>query len=311
MKAFVKKSSAHAHGSPAFSLIEIMVVVTLMSVIILGLMSMFTQTQRAFRLGMIQTDVLESGRIATDMIARELSQVTPNYVAATPFNAPNFYTAYAFESDQGLPTGSATAISRSNFLQDVFFVTRENQNWTGIGYFVRPNGTNGTTYGPVASLYRYEADNNFPKFQTKPGAMFNSFIKLTTTPGPNNLTTNVSKVLDGVVSFRVRAYDTNGVWIAPPFGTVGTYLYHTNIWANAPLLTMPKMPEIASYQFYSNAVPAFVEFEVGLLEQKTLEQYESIPVPAEQQKFLQRQAAHVHLFRQRVSVRNVDWSAYQ
>ena len=46
----------------AFTLIEIMVTVALLSFIILGLMAMFHQTQRAFRNSITQTDVLEGAR---------------------------------------------------------------------------------------------------------------------------------------------------------------------------------------------------------------------------------------------------------
>ena len=55
----------------AFTLIEVLVVVALLSVIILGLVAMFSQTQRAYTLGMTQVDVLEGGRAVTEMITRE------------------------------------------------------------------------------------------------------------------------------------------------------------------------------------------------------------------------------------------------
>ncbi len=83
----------------AFSLIEILVVIGLLSVIILGLLAMFNQTQRAFRTGMTQVDVLASGRAASDMIARELSQITPaNYTRdAVTFSAGLYgYTPFFF-----------------------------------------------------------------------------------------------------------------------------------------------------------------------------------------------------------------------
>ncbi len=52
----------HGASKGAFSLIEIMVAVGLMTIIVLGLLAMFDQTTRAFKVGMGQTDVLESGR---------------------------------------------------------------------------------------------------------------------------------------------------------------------------------------------------------------------------------------------------------
>ena len=60
----------------AFSLIEVMVAVTLMSVIVLGLLAMFSQTQRAFRTGITQVDVMEGGRAACELMAREMEQIT-------------------------------------------------------------------------------------------------------------------------------------------------------------------------------------------------------------------------------------------
>jgi hypothetical protein len=122
-------------------------------------------------------------------------------------------------------------------------------------------------------------------------------------------------VLDGVVSFRVRAFDTNGFrisWPPPPLQVAPPPWFRTNIFAMpsspAPL---PSMEEIDNYTFYSNAVPAAVEIELGILEQRALQIYRTIPVAVEQEKYLRKQAGHVHLFRQRISVRNVDSSAYE
>src|SRR5216684_7047424 len=66
-----------------FTLIELLVAVTLMSFIVLGLLAMLTTTQRAFRGSLNQTDVEESGRIATEMIVRELQQMTPSQAPGT------------------------------------------------------------------------------------------------------------------------------------------------------------------------------------------------------------------------------------
>jgi hypothetical protein len=71
------------------------------------------------------------------------------------------------------------------------------------------------------------------------------------------------------------------------------------------------LDEVSAYGFYSNAVPAFVELEVGVLEPQVFEHYRSIPDATAQADFLQKQASHVHLFRQRIAIRNVDQSAYQ
>src|SRR5438552_7914811 len=72
--------SRHSRDSRAdsggFSLIEVMVAVSLLAVIIVGLLAMFYQTQRAFRSGIAQVDVLEGGRATLDLISRELQEMT-------------------------------------------------------------------------------------------------------------------------------------------------------------------------------------------------------------------------------------------
>jgi hypothetical protein len=62
--------------------------------------------------------------------------------------------------------------------------------------------------------------------------------------------------------------------------------------------------------FMSNAVPAYVDVELGLLESQILGRYRSIQDPTAQRQYLTNHAAQVHLFRQRIPVRNLDSTAY-
>jgi hypothetical protein len=74
---------------------------------------------------------------------------------------------------------------------------------------------------------------------------------------------------------------------------------------------VPQAPgEVSRYAFYNDAVPAFVELEIGILEQETYERYRAIPVYDAQTNFLAKHAGNVHIFRQRIPVRNVDVTAY-
>ena len=51
---------------------------------------------------------------------------------------------------------------------------------------------------------------------------------------------------------------------------------------------------------------------MGVLEDRTLQRAESLSAsPAAEDKYLAQQAGAVHIFRQRVSIPNVDPSAYQ
>jgi hypothetical protein len=61
----------------------------------------------------------------------------------------------------------------------------------------------------------------------------------------------------------------------------------------------------------SNAVPAYVELELGILEAQILKKSRSIPNPLLQSNFLSGYAAQEHIFRQRIPIRNVDTTAYR
>lgn len=286
----------------AFTLIEIMVAVVLMSVIIIGLMAMFNQTQRAFKAGMTQTDVLEGGRTVTEMLARELEQVKPAYSTVVE-GRTNFFTVLETEFAQTLPASSA---ARTNLTSRIFFLTHENQTWTGIGYFLVAD-TTVTPVNPVGVLNRFEMSTNTAEFNQHPWLLISNFNLAAL--GFTNHLGSVSKVLDGVVSFNFRTYDTNGFWINPsgPPTPIGQIWIHSYFSTTYP---MPAYPMRVDYYFTSNAVPAYVEFEFGLLEQGALDHYKSIPISQVQSNYLAQQAGRVHLFRQRVAVRNVDPSAY-
>jgi len=69
--------------------------------------------------------------------------------------------------------------------------------------------------------------------------------------------------------------------------------------------------EVGFYMF-SNTLPASVEIQLGLLEDRTLQRAESLANnPTAQMAYLSNHVGQVHLFRQRVWIRNVDPSAYQ
>lgn len=276
--------------SAAFTLIEMMVVMVLLSVIVLGLMAMFDQTQRTFRAGLAQTDQLEAGRMFSDTFVRELQQITPS----DQTNGLNFYTLVPNYQplQEVLP---ASTIPRTNILQDLFFISRYNQTWKGIGYFVRTNPGVGSIPDILGSLYRFETNMPMAQFQGAPLAPYFTFLNATNFP--NLPSTNVSKILDGVVQFRVRSFDLTNNWI-------------TNGITNIVATNYPYYGEPGMTAFSNNAVPAYVEIELGVLEPAVLKKFNSIPDPITRSNFLANHAGNVQLFRQRVAIRNVDPSAY-
>ena len=279
-----------------------MVVVVLMSVVILGLTAMFTQTQRAFKAGMTQTDILEGGRMATEMLSRELEQIVPGY-ATLNLGRTNFYTVQESEFPMNLPANAAA--QRTNIVSRIFYLTHENQTWKGIGYYLVPDSTVSPGL-PLGVLDRFELSASAATFGRQPSLMISNFNRAMVGLSYQG---TVSRILDGVLSFNFRTYDTNGYWINPsgPPTPLGQIWIHSDWSPNFPI---PTYPMRVDYHFVSNAVPAYVEFELGVLEQGALDHYKSIPVWQVQSNYLWQQSGRVQVFRQRVSVRNVDRSAY-
>lgn len=160
------------------SLIEIMVSVALLTVIILGLLGMFNQTQKAFRSGMAQVDVLDSARASMEMMTRELEQTTASGSFATNLEISTLTTSVR------LPTYNIT-----NVLQKYFFLTKSNNLLIGTGYLV----TNRT-------LYRFSSNINL---YAPPESLYGAFTTATTNTG-------LGRVAEGVVHLRLRAFNKHG-----------------------------------------------------------------------------------------------------
>jgi len=318
-------------SSKAFSLIEILVTVALLSFIILGLFAMFNQTQRAFRASMTQTDVLESARAVTDMLAREFGQLTPSRA-----NAINYYAQFvdAVPLTQKLPGSAQT---RTYYLQDCFILTRKEQDWKGIGYCVRIRDADGRLWpaqiasgrAGVGSLYRFEETmpilysgppgdvrNGLPQ---DPGLLFQRF-QFACRPGYNIIS---NRICEGVVHFQVRAFATNGFPIVSDglttnavFQTNAAYSasYDYGVMRQAAVRRRAGYPDGLNLCYsWSNAVPAGLELELGILEPRILARYNSIQDAVARRNYFQREdlSTRVHLFRQRVPILNVDPAAFQ
>ena len=303
-----------AHSDPlaarpkAFSLVEILVAVGLLSFIMLGLMMMFNQTQKAFRLSITQADVLEQGRATLDLMSREIEQTAPSHYpdwltkGGVWYRATNFYAEPAAGFNclvQQLPGSDFVAQAsgfnrRTNQIQRFFFLTRLNQDWIGTAYQVVPDVSGGS----VGTLYRYAVTNLRSAPITAAEAITRAFSK----PDTNVM---VSRIAEGVVHLRARAFDTNGVLIPV---TAGWYGSSRGIWVQSD--ATGNEPQGYAY-FVSNAVPAYVEIELGILESQILKKSRSIPNALLQSNFLSGYAAEEHIFRQRIPIRNVDTTAYQ
>ncbi len=353
MKTIIRHSSFVIRHSAqrAFSLVEILVTVALLSFIVLGLVAMFGQTQRAFRQSLTDVDTLENGRAVMDMLARGVAEATP----ANVFNAVNFYVEYPVPAEgiytpllvQGLPGAIPPTApqTRTSYLQPFFFLSHPDQRWpdrtwVGTGYYVVPDVTGANGVG-VGTLYRYTATNLAPSVTAPPlgnvlppGVLLNSFVtalmtrRTDTSPAFQAAPiSTVTRVADGIVSLRVRLFATNGFPIVsdldPQLYGYTAFGVPTNTGAALlryarPILEASNHLNLAFPErydrcwFLSNAMPASVELELGILEPQTYQRYRAIASanPAAAGLFLSNHVAQVHLFRQRVPIPNVDPSAY-
>jgi len=288
----------------AFTLVEVLVVMTLLSLIVLALMAVFNSTQTAFRASVTQTDVLEGGRAAADLMASDLRQMSPSLGGSSAFingfysqTPVNFYvnTNSSLPLVQSLPGSTA---QRVNVLEGFFALGRGNLNgspaWIGVGYAVYPGSQ--TDLNP---LYRFYLATNVAA--ASPQTLFTNFTYAVL----SGALTNWSHLLDGVVTLTVHAYDTNGVWM-----TNGYAFGYTKLPKN--MLLLPSAPGATGFCMFSNTLPASVEIELGVLEDRTLQRAATWPNGSlAQSNYLAQQAGKVHLFRQRVTIPNVDPSAYQ
>jgi len=314
------------------------------------LVAMFSQTQRAFTQSLTDVDLLENGRAVMELVARDLAEAAPanlsnavNFYAEIPELGEAIHTPALL---QGLPGTVNPPQLRVNYLQPFYFLSHPNQMWpdrawAATGYYVVPD----VAGVGIGTLYRYAATNAvpplpvaaaFPANVLNPGLWGNSFVaalatlRTDATPLlPTAPVSTVTRVVDGVVHLSVRLFATNGFPIVsddisgPMYGYTA-YLAGTN--SNGTYLEYPRpISEVTNHLnrawppdnydrcwFYSNALPACVELELGILERQTYQRYKAIASanPAAASLFLSNHVAQVHLFRQRVPIHNVDPSAY-
>jgi hypothetical protein len=188
-------------------------------------------------------------------------------------------------------------------LQYFFILGRQNTKWTGTGYFVDSSSPN-----PLYPLYRFYAETNV---DVNPVVLYSNFLYAVY----YSQFTNLSHVADGVVHLVVRAYDKDGYWLTNGYPSVASSVPgHTrplNVW-----FSPPEWGEVGG-QFYSNSLPAAVEVQLGFLEDRTLLRALALgnngEPPMENpalSNYLSGQAGHIQLFRQRVTIPNMDSSAY-
>jgi prepilin-type N-terminal cleavage/methylation domain-containing protein len=273
-----------------FTLIEVMVAMALLALIVIALMAVFTTTQTAFRASITQTDVLEGGRAAMDLMAGDLKLMSAS--RGTNNGAVNFYANtnnLNYTPLQQQLVGSISGNERVNILEKFFILSRENQTWTGVGYAV-----DNSSSSAINPLYRFSMSTNVAA--SDPLVLYRIFTNGLFASSP---WTNMSHLIDGVVDLRVHAFDNNGTLMTNGY-TFGQPITVKNV------LFLPTTFGENGFYMFSNALPASVEIEMATVEDQTLRRAEVLGFSS-----LTNEAGKVHVFRQRVSIPNVDPAAYQ
>ena len=235
------------------------------------------QHAAGFRASVTQTDILEGSRAALDLITTDLRSLTPsdgssNYVSGGTYypGAVNFcaldnsYAGCSYSGgtllyqplQQSLPGSGA---QRVNVLNYFFVLGRNNINghdsWTGTGYVV-----NATNTSPLYPLYRFYA---YTDIAVPPYTLYQVFTNVVNQSQWTNA--NMSHLLDGVVHLTVRPFDASGYWMT---NTCQLMVARPDDERNVAF-AFPLSGEVGTY-FYSNAVPASVELELGVVEDRAL-----------------------------------------
>ena len=160
---------------------------------------------------------------------------------------------------------------RTNVLESFFILTRQNLTWTGVGYVVDTISTN--YFNP---LYRFSMSTNVQA--ADPTMLFNIF--LTNLPAYTGLpisptNPSMSHLMDGVVDLRVRAYDPGGLWMT---NGIGYYDPADNHQLKNVLFSPPQWAEgEVGFYMFSNTLPASVEINLGVLEDRAIQRAQSLP----------------------------------
>ena len=265
-------------------MLEMMVAVALLLMIVTGLTMMFMQTQRAFKGGLGQVDVFESGRAAMEMITRDLEQMAPS----ADVSNVNFYVSLTYPPNTPVRPPAIENSTDTNYIQNLFALTH-GSGWQGISYKVLAtndpvdwgNVVVGTLYRRTTNSSRIQGNYLFDNFNTAP-------------------LTNYHRVIDGVVRFKVRVYDVAG-------NAVTTSTHISGIDMGSENSVLPDC-NLLWYKFSNNELPGYIEVELGILEPSAVELMRVYPTTdyEAQRAFVVRNSGKIHIFRQQIPIRAVS-----
>jgi prepilin-type N-terminal cleavage/methylation domain-containing protein len=313
----------------AFSLLELLVALSLLSILVLALYAMFDQTQKALHASVGQVDVMEAGRSAMDLLARDIQQAqSPNLlpsvnskgVLVTNINLAIRKRTFTDSGKSFDPLGINDVAHRDFPLNELFFLTPYQGNqWTAIGYFVaNSQGANLDPDDTLGTLYRYQEHDSAgnPLTEAARGAdaaeRFLGFYKVMDAKNgasirkkgqdfisADNRRTNSTRLIDNVLFFHVLPFASTGVSI----DTTTPRNFFTNSSATGIVLTNQNLDLLTTTTFVNSALPSALEVELGMLSPRLWTQYTNQANFSLKTNFLAKHAADILVFRQRIPLR--------
>lgn len=317
-------ASAPAHvrrpRCPGLTLVELMVAVSVLSLIVLVLFRIFDQTQKALRANVAQVDVLEGGRAIMDLLRRDLEAAVAR---GGTTNSVNFFVRLiSFGPRVKLP-GDADLYATNEF-DEIYFLTPNrataaNQTWDatvyrvlsrsmplgnpnyqtnyskeGVGWLARRTLTVDTLLTNSTTLMDAAIDNPRHVFEQSTAYTFGVINDADWV--------QFSRVADGVVHFKVTPLDSQGqplhfAFLGLDDGTPDEVAYGPEVRYGIRSVDGERALE---YFFLRSTLPASVSVEVGILEPQVTERLRSLPNLEAQARFLEEQAASIHYFQQRI-----------
>jgi hypothetical protein len=268
---------------------------------------------------------MEGARTALGLVIRDMQEAQP----AGIFNGPHFAVRVSAKANL-IQDQSAKFQERQPILEEVYGLKNVGDHrFQVFRYFIASEDSPITPVTPpIGTLYRYEDKMTYARgsepgefrastndatvqFLTRgsraAGLLERNLLLLPGAGSRESVTyrTNSTRIIDGVLNFKVTTYDSLGraidplypVELFPPTDGAGRY---------PPLLRNNVVQRLFSEVTYAdNAMPSYVEVELDTLEPRLLEQYRALPPnPAIRNRYLTNNLARIQSFRQRIPIRS-------
>jgi hypothetical protein len=147
------RSNLRSRSRRAFSLLELMVSVGLLTVIVVALYAMFDQVQKAFRSSLNQVEVTEGGRAALELLVRQVERAESPRVedalslVLRPADGRPFAISYASGEEQPL-----------RFDEMFYYYRVQGDRWRAAGLFVGRSGSTNAfeEHDGLATVYLFD-----------------------------------------------------------------------------------------------------------------------------------------------------------